>query len=237
MVGYAAGAETQRVHQALAYGLLLMILGHLIGVAYESVRGHPNLVLAMVTGEKEANAANDTARPARARPIAAALTLILVLASASRLVTALSSRPAYGVPVYPLDRIYVKECGSCHFPYPPSLAPRSRWIALMDRLADHFGEDASLEPDVAATIRAYLANNSAEKWDTRASHELALPNPHDSLRLTATPYWSWTHRRIPDAVFKSPAVRAKGACDACHTDAATGRFDPQNIEIPKRAFQ
>jgi len=236
-MGYAAGLKSQRVHQALAYGLLLMILGHLIGVGYESVRGHPNLVLAMVTGEKEANAANDIARSARAKPIGAALTLLLVLAGASRLITVLSSRPAYGVPVDPLDRTYVKECGSCHFSYPPSLAPRLRWIALMDGLADHFGEDASLEPDVAATIRAYLANNSAERWDTRASRELALPNPSDPLRITATPYWSWTHRRIPDAVFKSRAVGAKGACDACHSDAATGRFDPQNIDIPERAFQ
>ncbi len=236
-VRYAAGAAMLRVHQALAYGLLLMILGHLIGVAYESVRGHPNLVLAMVTGEKEANAGNDTAGPARARPVWAALTLLVVLVGVARLNTALSSHRAYGVPVDPLDPTYVKECGSCHFPYPPSLAPRSRWIALMDGLADHFGEDASLEPDVAATIRAYLANNSAEKWDTRASHELALANPRDPLRLTATPYWSWTHRRIPDAVFKSRAIGAKGACDACHSDAATGRFDPQNIGIPQRAFQ
>lgn len=137
----------------------------------------------------------------------------------------------------PLDRTYVKECGGCHFAYPPSLAPRSRWMAVMDGLSDHFGEDASLEPDVAARIRAYLANNSAEKWDTRASHELALANPRDPLRLTATPYWSWRHRKIPDAVFKSPAVRAKGACDACHSDAATGRFDPQAFDIPKRALQ
>lgn len=53
IVSYVAGAATQRVHQALAYVLLLMILVHLIGVAYESVRSHPKLLLAMVTGEKE----------------------------------------------------------------------------------------------------------------------------------------------------------------------------------------
>jgi cytochrome b len=237
IVSYAAGAEIQTVHRALAYGLLLMILGHLFGVAYESVRGHPKLLLTMVTGEKEVLPANDTARSARARPIGAALTLTLVLASAAGLVAAYSSHRPYGVPVDPLDGTYVKECGSCHFAYPPSLSPRSRWMALMDGLSDHFGEDASLEPDVAARIRAYLAKNSAETWDTRASHEFALANPSDPLRLTATPYWRWMHRGIPDAVFTSPQVRAKGACDACHSDAATGRFDPQAIDIPERAFR
>jgi len=236
-VSYAAGAATLNVHQAFAYGLLLLILGHLLGVAYESVRSDSNLVLAMLTGEKEVNAGNDAVRPSRARPVATGLTLLLLLAGGAHLIINLSSRPAYGVPAGPLDRTYVKECGSCHFAYPPSLAPRTRWIALMDGLDDHFGEDASLGPDLAASIRAYLASNSAEKWDTRASHELAIPNPRDPLRLTATPYWTRTHRRIPDAVFKSRAVGAKGACDACHSDAATGRFDPQNIDIPERAFQ
>ena len=120
--------------------------------------------------------------------------------------------------------------------YPPSLAPSSRWIAIMDGLPDHFGEDASLEPDLMSRIRAYLTMNSAEKWDTRAAHELALANPGDPLRLTAAPYWIRTHRGIPEAVFKSRVVGAKGACNACHSDASTGRFDPQNINIPERAF-
>ena len=64
--------------------------------------------------------------------------------------------------------------------YPPSLAPSSRWIAIMDSLPDHFGEDASLEPELMSQIRAYLTINSAEKWDTRAAHELALANPERS---------------------------------------------------------
>ncbi|MGA7198306.1 cytochrome b/b6 domain-containing protein, partial [Roseiarcus sp.] len=51
---YAAGKATQSVHQALAYALLAMICGHLLGVAYESIRGRTNLVLAMMTGEKSA---------------------------------------------------------------------------------------------------------------------------------------------------------------------------------------
>jgi hypothetical protein len=86
-------------------------------------------------------------------------------------------------------------------------------------------------------IRTYLTKNSAEKWDTRAADELALANPGDPLRLTATPFWTRMHRRIPETVFKSRAVGAKSACDKCHNDASTGRFDPQNINVPEQAFQ
>lgn len=121
--------------------------------------------------------------------------------------------------------------------YPPSLAPSSRWIAILANLSDHFGEDASVEPAVAAQIRAYLTKNSSEKWDTRVAHELQRSNPEDPLRLTATPFWIRIHRGIPESVFKSRAVGAKGACEKCHGDAAAGRFDPQDIHTPTRAYQ
>jgi cytochrome b len=236
LTSYGAGEATQRVHQALAYGLLVLIAGHLLGVAYESVHGQPDLVRAMITGKKLA-CADHTARPAKAKPILAALAVALLLAVAARAVAALSARPALGVPTDALDPTYAQECGSCHMAYSPSLAPSRRWSAIMDGLSDHFGEDASLKPDVAAQIRAYLTMNAAEKWDTRAAHELRRSNPQDPLRLTATPFWIRMHRGIPESVFTSKAVGAKGACEKCHSDAATGRFDPQDIHIPKRASQ
>jgi cytochrome b len=238
VTSYRAGNTTQGVHQALAYGLLALIAGHLLGVAYESAHGQRDLVRAMITGKKAASVAPGCkARPEKARPILAALVMALLLAAVARGVAVLSARPALGVPAGLLDPTYAQECGSCHMAYPPSLAPSWRWIAILADLSDHFGEDASLEPDVAARIRAYLTKNSAEKWDTRAAHELQRSNPEDPLRLTATPFWTRVHRQIPDAVFRSKAVRAKGACNACHTDASTGRFDPQKIEIPARVLQ
>ena len=121
--------------------------------------------------------------------------------------------------------------------YPPSLAPSARWIAIMDGLPNHFGEDASLEPGLMSRVRTYLTMNAAEKWDTRVAHELRGSNPLDPLRPTATPFWVRTHGGIPESVFKSRAVGAKGACEKCHSDASTGRFDPQDIHIPERAFQ
>jgi cytochrome b len=236
VTSYGAGKATQSVHQALAYSLLVLIAGHLLGVVYEAVHGQPDLVRAMVTGEKAASVYSVGASPRRARPILAALVLVLLLAVAARAVVALSARPAFGVPAGPLDPIYAQECGSCHMAYPPSLVPGPRWVAILANLSDHFGEDASLEPDIAH-IRTYLTTNSAEKWDTRAAHELALPDPEDPLRLTAGPFWTSVHRHIRESVFTSKAVGAKSACDKCHADAPTGRFDPQNTRVPERAFQ
>jgi len=236
-VPYVAGKAAQTVHLALAYGLLALIAGHLLGVGYESIQTGANLPLAMITGKKAASGAGHEARPAKAKPFLAGLCVVILMALAARQIVGLSARPALGVPTAPLDPTYAQECGSCHMAYPPSLAPSPRWIAIMDGLPNHFGEDASLEPALMSRIRAYLTTNEAEKWDTRAAHELQRSNPQDPIRLTATPFWIHMHRMIPESVFKSRAIGAKGACEKCHSDAATGRFDPQDISIPKRAYQ
>jgi cytochrome b len=236
-VTYVSGKAAQSLHLALAYGLLALIAGHLLGVAYESVQAGANLPLAMITGRKAASAGDHAARPAKAKPLLAGLCVLILLMGAVHQIVALSARPALGVPAGPLDPTYAQECGSCHMAYPPSLAPSSRWIAIMDGLSNHFGEDASLEPRLASRIRAYLTMNAAEKWDTRVAHELQRSNPQDPLRLTATPFSIRIHRGIPESVFKSRAVGAKGACEKCHSDASTGRFDPQDIHIPERVFQ
>jgi Dihaem cytochrome c len=234
-IPYATGRIAQEFHQLLAYGLAGLIVAHLLGVAYESVHDHGDIVRAMVTGDKAVRNGALESRPARARPILAAIAVALLLAFAARMVVSLSARPALGVPVGPLDPLYARECGACHMAYPPSLAPAQRWIAIMDDLLDHFGEIANLEPDIADPIRAYLAANAAETADTRAAHGFALADPGDPLRLTATPFWTRMHRKIPDSVFKSKAVGARSACDKCHSDASTGRFDPQAIHIPEQA--
>src|SRR5580700_1495988 len=237
VTSYNAGKATQGLPQALAYVLLALIGGHLLGVAYESVHGQPDLIRAMLTGKKAAFAADHASRPAKAKPLLAGLCILLLLTGAVHQIVALSARPALGVPTGALDPTYAQECGGCHMAYPPSLAPSPRWIAIMDGLPNHFGEDATLEPGLMSRIRAYLTMNAAEKWDTRAAHELQGSNPLDPLRMTATPFWIRMHQGIPESVFKSRAVGAKGACEKCHSDASTGRFDPQDIHIPERAFQ
>jgi len=51
----------QRLHSLVAHGLLLLVLGHLAGVALASFRHRENLVRAMIAGRKRAPEAGDVA--------------------------------------------------------------------------------------------------------------------------------------------------------------------------------
>ncbi len=228
---FSAGASAREIHELLAIGLLAMITAHLAGVAFESWRLRENLVKAMITGRKAAIASSPPPS-ARAHPLAAAAILGFVATLAIPWTIILSKLPARGAPTQPLDATYVRECGSCHLAYPPSLATEQTWKAVMDGLSDHFGENASLDPAVRAKLGEWLAANASERFDTQAANLVRRMNPAEPQRMTAAPAWVEVHRDIPDAVFKSAAVGAKGACNACHRDAATGRFDPQRIAIP-----
>jgi hypothetical protein len=119
-LSFAAGWTAREIHEFLAFGLLAMIAAHWAGVAFESWRLRENLVSAKFTGRKRGESARSQPA-ATARPAAAAA---IVLGNAqSSLIAVLSQLPAKGVPTAPLHHAYVKECGDCHFAYPPSLAP------------------------------------------------------------------------------------------------------------------
>jgi cytochrome b len=231
---YRAGSAAREAHEWLAFGLLGMVAAHLAGVAFESWFLRENLVRAMLTGRKPATLP-DALPSRRARPLAAALTIGVIVAIALPGAVLLSALPARGVPADAPDPAYARECGGCHFAYPPSLAPAPLWDSVMGGLADHFGENASLDAETAARLRAWLAANAAERWDTRAANMFRRTNPLEPQRITAAPAWMRLHRDIAPEVFRSAAVGAKGACGACHQDAATGRFDPQSIAVPKDA--
>ncbi len=231
---FAQGSLARQIHELLAIGLLVMLPVHFAGVAFESWWTSENLVRAMVTGRKRAISSGPV-QSNRARPWGAAALMVTVAAAVIPGAIVLSNLPARGVPQQPLDPTYAHECGSCHFAYPPSLAPSSTWIAVMGGLGDHFGENASLDPDTTLQIRDWLAANSSEHWDTRAANMFGRASPVEPQRITASPAWLWFHHSVSGKTFMSPAIGAKGACGACHQDAATARFDPQRIDIPIEA--
>ncbi len=132
------------------------------------------------------------------------------------------------------DPMFAEQCGACHLAFPPSLAQAATWNAILADLAHHFGADATLSAEQVAHIRAWLDANAAEHWDTRPSHLLRRPAAA-SLRITDTPGWRRTHQHIPDVVFTTKPVYRRSDCEACHADAATGRFAPQRVAIPKSA--
>jgi mono/diheme cytochrome c family protein len=219
----------------LAYFLLGMIVAHLLGVAFESWRGRENLVRAMVTGDKPREPHADAAPAARAWPWLTAVIVLGVLTAGTAGVRTLAARPGRGVPPTTLDPVFDEQCGACHIPYAPSLAPASTWDGILHDLKHHFSADATLTPEMVTHLRAYLDANDAWHWDTLPSHLFRVPAADGSLRITDTAGWQRVHRHIPPRVFASLAVRRKSACEACHADAASGMFAPQDIAIPAQA--
>lgn len=104
-----------------------------------------------------------------------------------------------------------KECGECHMVFQPGLLPATSWNRVMNGLADHFGDKATLPPDVVADIRAYLTRN-AGSGDGRL------------IRITEQRWWTHEHRFRPD-IWKRQDVRSKANCSACHRDAEKGLYE------------
>lgn len=230
---YAIGWDAREVHELLAIGLLVLIGLHVAGAIFESWRTRENLVNAMVDGRKEARPGDCVSRRTPARPVLAVALTGTLLAASGTLVGLLAARAPLGAPTAALDPTYKAECAACHVAYHPSLLPRASWVTLMADLQDHFGENASVDPETGRRIASYLAANTAEAYDTKPANRLRRVDPEKPFTITAAPYWKRVHRNVPEAAFNLKAVGGRGNCDACHGDAAQGRFYPGAIDIPE----
>jgi hypothetical protein len=123
----------------------------------------------------------------------------------------------------PIDPVYLKECGACHVAYPPRLLPAASWRALFADLDRHFGEDASLDPEVRARVERWVLDGSGD--DRRAA---AAP-----LRITDQPGFHREHREVPASAAARPSVRTLSNCGACHSGAERWDFDDDRVRIPR----
>jgi hypothetical protein len=128
--------------------------------------------------------------------------------------------------------VYAENCSDCHGVYSPTLLPAESWKKLMGTLDDHFGEDASLDPETTDQITAYLVEHSAGSVETKPSAVFMLASGSEPTRITASPFWVKTHGYIPKEVFTVKPVFFRGNCFACHQDAESGWFYPGNVEVP-----
>jgi cytochrome b len=231
-LSYAEGTQALDLHNLLAVLLLAMICTHVAGVAFESWRSQENLLAAMLTGNKPAYPTGDPVTPRSARPRAALTFMLAVLAVCTAAIDALTALPGSLVPPTALDPVFALQCGSCHLAFPPSLAPASTWNGILSDLQHHFGADATLSATDIAQIRTWLDANSAEHWDTLPAHLLRDPASNGSLRITDTPGWRRRHSVVPLTVFAAKPVYRRSNCAACHAEAATGQFAPQEIAVP-----
>ena len=126
------------------------------------------------------------------------------------------------------DPVVKKECGSCHMAFPPQFLPRRSWQKLVDTLADHFGENASLGEAQRKAVLDYLLANAADGPKAgRQGRKFVegIPAAQTPLRITETPRWVKEHREVRAARWGDPKVKSKANCVACHTAAEQGLYE------------
>ena len=133
------------------------------------------------------------------------------------------------------NQLYIKECGSCHFPYQPGLLPSNAWNKMMTNLENHFNSDASLNEADLQTLTKYLNDNSAEKnmqykRSNRIVSSLAKNQIPDSI--STTPYMIKKHEDIRKDLITQNEVKGLFNCMACHKTADKGIYGERDINIP-----
>jgi hypothetical protein len=125
------------------------------------------------------------------------------------------------------DSLVLKECGACHMAFQPAFLPARSWNRMMDGLAEHFGEDASLPADKAKAIRDYYGAHAGDvvpQGRARAYMRWVAPGGTPQ-RITENPDFLRKHDRIAERVWKDPKVVTKSNCLACHRGAEQGWYD------------
>lgn len=125
------------------------------------------------------------------------------------------------------DPLTLQECGSCHLAYPASMLPAASWKRMMADLQNHFGDDASVDAETAATIERYLVANAGDTGGARYGRKLlrGVRANEAPLRITELPRWLHEHDEVSQREWTSKEVGSKANCGACHTAADKGYFD------------
>jgi Dihaem cytochrome c len=138
-----------------------------------------------------------------------------------------ATRPAGALNVGPIDHAATTaECAACHMAFPSELLPQRSWQALLGDLSHHFGEDASLAPEVQADILNYLVKNSADTSDNQKARRLlrGLADNLTPLRVTEMPWWKRSHSEVSAKRYTRPEIKSAANCVACHRGADKGEF-------------
>ena len=133
------------------------------------------------------------------------------------------------------NQLYIKECGSCHFPYQPGLLPSNAWNKMMTNLENHFNSDASLNEADLQTLTKYLNDNSAEKnMQYKRSNKIVSSLAKNQIpdSISTTPYMIKKHEDIKKNLISQNEVKGLFNCIACHKTADKGIYGERDINIP-----
>ncbi len=115
------------------------------------------------------------------------------------------------------DKLVKKECGECHMTLQPGFLPAPSWRKIMVTLADHFGEDASLNARIRDKVESYLIANAGNR-------RVDPDNP--PLQITKF-FWFRDEHNDGDVrrMARRRNVKTLVDCVACHRNADRGDFD------------
>ena len=133
------------------------------------------------------------------------------------------------------NQLYIKECGSCHFPYQAGLLPSNAWNKMMGNLENHFNSDATVSAENFQTLSKYLNDNSAEKnMQYKRSNKIVSSIPAGQIpdSISTTPYMIKKHNEIKKSLITQPEVKGLFNCIACHKTADKGNYSERDINIP-----
>lgn len=233
---FRQGDIAHATHEFLAWALLALTGIHVIGVAVESILQRENLVRSMLTGLKFTDHPQPDA-PARR---AAGFVLLAGTGAAFLLYFQGAIFAPAGKPYLPFegpaladDAQWRQECGSCHLAYHPSLLPGRSWQAMMAGQNTHFDEDLALDPETVKAITGFLVANASESAPTEAAWKIgkSVSANETPQRVTTTAYWKAKHDFAED-VWRSPDVKGRHDCAACHLDADKGTFEDGAMHLP-----
>lgn len=252
---FATAQYARGIHVLLAYGLIFIIVVHVSAALIHDFYFKENIIASMVTGKKydqeswrlHFESVGDAGGAGVVRLIS--LVFLSIVGGWALLSITIEARRDFVIGGHPkvLDEFgmavdfvpndtWKAECAeSCHGPLHPTLLPSESWKMIITGLDDHFGEDASIDAEAEEDIRAFLMKNSAEHSTTEASQKIlwSLVEGEVPLRVTETRYWKNKHSKIKADVFSRKGVVSRVNCGGCHRDAAVGRFEDRNIDIPK----
>ncbi len=234
------------IHKYTSYTLLVWAIIHVTGVLIEQFYHKTNMVFAMITGYKKAK--GEDSQPGKYK---SGLSYLFLFVSAMVLFVSIDGRnnpfvvSKYTQHDYKHESfVYYSECGACHHPYPPFMLPESSWERIRGGLKNHFGEEISptmkkgenrISLNDQKVIFNYLKQNAADHSTREISVKVmkSLNGARGRKSITKIKYWKDTHANIPYEVFKSPKVKRKANCFACHKNFDKGMIEDIDIHIPK----
>ncbi|HTN30855.1 MAG TPA: hypothetical protein VL178_08480 [Pseudomonas sp.] len=125
--------------------------------------------------------------------------------------------------------VWKEECAACHMLYVPGLLPADAWRQQMSTLDEHYGSNATLDPELEQQILDFLVRASAVN---RLPVEPS-PVPGEPPRISQTRWFEHKHDEVSEAKFRREAVGGRANCVACHRDAERGDFDDDRVKIPR----